>query len=132
MFFAFLKEHKTPLLFLLSGGSAAAFQLLVYFVCTRIFGFPYLIASAISFVTALIVSFLLQKFVAFEENTVKAMPKQFLWFCILASFNLGMNSMLMYTFVGTVGIHDIFSQALTMIVIAVWSFFIYRHIIFKM
>jgi len=126
-----IRAHRVVLLFLISGGSAAFFQLFIYVLLSRVFSFPYLIASAVAFVSALIVSFLLQKFVTFGEGSRQRIAVQFLKFAFLALFNLGMNIMLMYAFVDGLHFFDVFSQAITMILIAIWSFFIYKLYIFK-
>jgi putative flippase GtrA len=128
---AFVSKYKSIFLFLFSGGTAAVFQLLVYVFLSRTLGLQYVLSSALSFVAALIVSFFLQKFVAFGERTVTRMSRQFTWFVLLAFMNLGANSLLMYTFVDIFHYNDIFSQAFTMVIIAVWSFFFYRHFIFR-
>ncbi len=67
-----LSRYRAIILFLISGGSAAMFQLVVYVVLTRVFHVQYLIASSVSFVAAVVVSFLLQKFVAFQNTDTKA------------------------------------------------------------
>ncbi len=54
------------------------------------------------------------------------MPKQFLYYIGLALFNLGVNTGLMYFWIEGIGLHDIVAQATTMVIIAVWSFFMYR------
>lgn len=125
-----LKTFKRIILFLISGGTAATFQLLVYVFLSRSLNFQYLYASSIAFVSALILSFILQKFVTFSNINMLLIPRQFFLFSILAVFNLGMNILFMYAFIEIIGIHDIFAQATTMVVIAIWSFFIYQKFIF--
>lgn len=124
-------RFRTIILFLISGGTAALLQLLLYAFLTRIIEVWYIAASVVSFVLAVVLSFLLQKFVAFENKDMSATPRQFLFFAGLAVFNLMANVILMILFVEYASIHDILAQAVTMIIVAVWSFFIYRHFIFK-
>ncbi len=126
-----VQKYQTALLFLVSGGSAALFQLCLYVFLSRILDLTYLVASNSSFVTTVVFSFLLQKYVTFRHKETKAIPKQFLFFALLACFNLYANTQLMVLFVEKISIHDVVAQILTMGTIAVWSFFVYRNGIFK-
>ncbi len=126
-----LNKYRTILVFLCSGGFAAAFQLLLYIFLERILQVPYLISSGIAFVAAVIVSFLLQKYVTFQNKSGDMIGKQFTYFVILSVLNLSVNTLLMYIFVDIFGVHDVLAQAFCMVSIAIWSFFIYKHVIFK-
>jgi len=121
----------TVILFLFAGGLAAFSQIVVYVFLSRILEIHYLTASSIAFLTALLISFFLQKFVAFQNRDSRETPRQFLWFVSLAFINLHMNGLLMYSLVEYGGINDILSQMICMGTIAVWSFFAYRHFIFR-
>ena len=129
-----LSRHPTVLKiirFVLSGGTAAAFQLLLYIALSRPLGLNYLVATSISFICALVVSFLLQKYVTFQDKDQAAIPNQFALYAGFAVFNLAANSLLMYTFVSLLGIHDIAAQVMVMGTIAVWSFVVYQKFIFR-
>ncbi len=125
-----IKKFRRLILFLIAGGSAATFQLIVYYILSRIFDIQYLLASGISFTLAVIVSFLLQKYVTFE-NRDKNISGQFSLFFVLALINLNMNTILMVVFVERLGMYDIYAQMSCMMTIAVWSFFIYKYLIFR-
>ncbi len=126
-----MNKYRTVLVFLFSGGTTAIFQLLLYVLLERILHIPYLLASGIAFVCAVVVSFLLQKYVTFQNTSEGMISKQFTHFAILSVLNLGANVCLMYIFVDLFQLFDVLAQALCMILIALWSFFIYKHIIFK-
>lgn len=51
---------------------------------------------------------------------------------LLVFLNLGANITLMYLFVDVMGIWYLLSQALTALVVASWSFLLYRHLIFSL
>jgi putative flippase GtrA len=125
------ETYRTVLFFLIAGGTAAVFQLCVYVLLSRTLAIPYLTASSIAFVLAVVVSFLLQKFVTFEHTGRTEIPRQFIHFFFLACMNLLANGALMYLLVEQVALHDVLAQMLTMATIAVWSFFLYKHFIFK-
>lgn len=116
--------------YLLSGGTAAATDLILLFVLTDIFGFWYILSSAIAFIIAFIVSFVLQKFFTFQDHDMDGVHGQALLYFIVAAMNLVVNTLLIYTLVHYVGLHYLLSQVLTSIVIAIESFIIYRMFIF--
>lgn len=124
-------RFRTQIFFILSGGSAAAFQLLTYLFLSKIMGLWYLLASIISFSLAVIISFLLQKFVTFENKDKESMHRQFLLFFTLAFLNLGANIFLMLFLTEKIRLLDIISQIITMGIIAIWSFLAYRYFIFR-
>lgn len=113
--------------FIFVGGFAAAVNLAVLFLCTSILGIWYLVSSVISFLVALFTNFLLQKFWAFKNQT-KFQVRQLAAFVGTNVVNLGFNTLLMYLFVSHFGIHYLYAQLLTSLLIAFESFFIYRLI----
>lgn len=129
--FLLQQKYRTIIVFLFSGGSAAFFQLLVYLFLSRTLALHYLVASSGAFATAVVVSFMLQKYVTFQDKGKEGLTKQFGYFVVLAVFNANANALLMYLFVEQVGLYDIFAQMTCMVTIALWSFFVYRHLIFK-
>ncbi|MEK7606204.1 MAG: GtrA family protein [Patescibacteria group bacterium] len=122
---------KIAVRFLVSGGTAAGLLLGILFVLHEIAGLWYVLASTIAFGIAVIASFLLQKFWTFRDNSRHMVHRQFVLFVLLALFNMGANALLIYTFTDIFHVWYIFSQIAASLIVAVWSFFIYRHYIFS-
>lgn len=118
-------------LFLFSGGTAATTQLIIYVSLTRVLGLQYLIASSIAFVCALFLSFVLQKFLTFNDRCTTGMHFQFINYAILAGFNFLANASLMFLLVTVIEFNDIISQIGVMLLVAVWSYLIYKNLIFE-
>lgn len=116
--------------YVISGGTAAAVDLVLLFVLTHFFHVWYILSAILAFVGAFFVSFFLQKFWTFRDMSKEGAHKQAVIYFIVSSINLGINTFLMYVFTETFGVYYILSQILASLLIAMESFFIYRHFIF--
>ncbi len=117
--------------YLISGGSAAVVNLSVLYIVTDMLHVWYLLSSVIANVTAFFVSFFLQKFWTFSNATVGMMKKQLVLYIVVAAMNLGINTLFMYLFVEDFHLHYLIAQIATSALIAVESYFVYQHLIFK-
>lgn len=119
--------------YILSGGTAAFVNLAGLYILVRFFGFHYLLSATIAFIIAFIVSFLLQKYWTFGnfERQRGVVQKQLSTFFLIALINLGLNTTLMYFFVGMCGFWYMFAQFLSSGLIALSSFFLYKIFVFK-
>lgn len=153
-FFSHLEAciRRTPLLsaifakkpavakYLVAGSISTGSQLLVLYGLVELLHFHYLIAAAIAFVVAVVISFTLQKFWTFADDSMEAVRTQFIAYAVLATLNLFVNSAILYLFVER-GLRPLAgpelegywyaaAQALTSALIALESFFVYRFFIF--
>lgn len=101
------------------------------FVLVEFFHLHYLIASAISFVFAIIVSFSMHKFWTFEDSSTSKIRPQFVLYLAVILVNLFVNTLLVYFFVEHVRLWYLLSQILAGSIIAVASFYIYSRLIFR-
>lgn len=117
--------------YLFSGGVAATTDLGLLFALVHIFHIRYLLSAMVAFVFALAVSFILQKFVTFDERSKERIPAQItIYFCV-ALLNLGLNTLFMYVGVEKIHLHYLLAQFLANGIIAFYSFFVYRHLVFQ-
>ena len=117
--------------FLISGGFAASTNLVLLFVLVHFFYVWYLPAVVMSFIVAVYVSFMLQKYFTFGDYTKEKIRQQPITYFGIQIINLGLNTFLMYIGVDLLGIPYLISQILIGSVMAISNFFIYKHIIFK-
>lgn len=103
---------------------------LLYFF-TEIAGFWYLFSATLAFLAAFAVSFLLQKFWTFSDPTTNRIRGQATIYFILTLVNLFLNNTILYVAVEFVGQHYILGQMIASLIVAVWSFFIYRWLFRK-
>ena len=124
------QRHKI-LRYLFSGGTAFGVNFFFLYAFTEWIGFHYLISVVVAFLIALIVSFILQKFWTFQDNSKANLHRQMLIYMVLAVTNTSLNTLLVYFFVEYGGWHYLLGQFFSSGLIAVESFFVYQVFIFK-
>ncbi len=92
-------------------------------------GFSYVAASVVGFCCGVVASFFAQKFFAFQNHSGKT-SRQVLLHILLLTFNLGANTLIIMSLVEAVHMGKIVSVILTNGIIAAWSFFIYKKVVF--
>jgi len=117
--------------YIFAGSIATGSNLAILFICVHFFNLWYLTSAIISFCSAVIISYLLQKFFVFKNYSRENMHKQFAIFFIFNLFMLGINTLLMYTFVDIIGLWYLFAQALAAIIGACVNYIYFNKIIFK-
>lgn len=115
--------------FLISGGVAFGSNILFFsfflFITNRA-----LVSSILAFVFSVVISFLMQKFFTFRDSDKSNIKKQSFLYLILALLNLSLNSFLFISFL-RLSNNPHLAQIASALIIAIWSFFVYRKFVFK-
>jgi putative flippase GtrA len=131
----FLSEQYPSLMrimrFVLSGGTATLVNLITLFVLTQYLGIWYLYSSIMAFGASFFVSFSLQKFWTFGENSRDRMQAQAALFLGVMLFALSLNTVLIYMFVELAHAHYLLGQLASGILIAFVNYFSYKHVVFN-
>jgi putative flippase GtrA len=117
--------------YIFSGGTAALVNLATLHALVEYAGVYYLFASGIAFLVALLVSFTLHKFFTFGDTEARRIPRQMVAYVCLLGLNILINLALMWIIVDGLGVMYLIAQVLVSGAIAIWSFFAYRHIVFR-
>ncbi len=117
--------------YLTAGSIAACVQLSLLYLLTHYGGIHYIVSSSISFVFAVCVGFLLQKFWTFDDSSIGCMPKQAAMYVGLGVTNLGINAAMMFFLVQVFHLWYLFSQVLACGLVACGNFAVYNCLIFK-
>jgi glycosyltransferase involved in cell wall biosynthesis/putative flippase GtrA len=125
------KTQNQIIWYLFVGSWVAVFQYVTFFVFFDLFQFNYVFSTSISFVLTVVVSFLSQKNITFrqksrEERSVKETFLQQALFFVNALVGLLFNTLFMYIHVDLLHISPYIAQALTMCLLALYNFFVYR------
>lgn len=119
--------------YVISGTLATATNLGITALLAGYTRMHYLVIVSIAFVISVVVSFSLQKFFTFHEHSLSSAPKQLLSFIAVASINLLINDFFVYLLVKVTGVGMlVLDQAIASLVIACYSFFLYRYGIFRL
>ena len=124
-------KNKKVLRYIFSGTIASLSNFIVLYFLVQKLGLWYLTSSIISFCSGIIVSYCLQKFFTFKNNSTKNIHLQFSVFFIYNLCMLGLNTLLMYLFVDVIGFWYLFSQIIITIGTAFINYFFFNKILFR-
>lgn len=114
--------------YLFAGGAGFLVHLGVLFALSELLDVWYLLATTTGFIVAFVVSFSLQKFWTFRNNSIEKIKKQSVQYLFVAVLNLVMNNLLMFLLVEVAHLWQVYAQILTSGTIAIFSFVIYSFI----
>lgn len=114
--------------FIISGGTSAMVLLGTVYVLKENVGMWYIHASTIGFVVSVFINFSLQKLWVFKNTNHDESVKQIVHFFMVATCNLGLNMLIMYMLVSKFLIWYMFAQVCSALIIACWSFLVYKKI----
>lgn len=108
--------------FVIAGTTAAAANILILYLLVEFLHIHYLAASVMSFIASIGVGFTLQKFWTFRDHSTSMTHIQLGKYSMITTANLGINTLLMYTFVSILGMWYILAQICAGGVIAFTSY----------
>jgi putative flippase GtrA len=117
--------------YIVSGGSAACVNLGVLYLLTEYAKLHYLQSAVLSFVCAFLVSFLLQKFWTFRDARKEVIHWQMIGFLGSSLVNLFLNTAIIFILVEYLHVWYLIAAFIAGTLLAVASFFVYHHLIFK-
>jgi putative flippase GtrA len=117
--------------YIISGGTASAVDLGIIYFLTETVKIWYLFSSILGFFVAFIVSFLLQKHWTFRDTRKNGAGKQALSYFAISIANLALNTTLLYILVDVFHLWYMLAQFITLGLIAISSFFLYKLFIFN-
>jgi putative flippase GtrA len=121
-----------PIKFLVSGGSAAFVEYLLFVLLIASAGQSYiLLIQAISFLAGFIVSFTLNKLWVFSNRHSGKTYHELVKYAVLAMVNLVISGFFIWLLVETLQQDVYLSKLIVMVMIAVWNYFIFQKLIFK-
>ncbi|MDD3284502.1 MAG: GtrA family protein [Patescibacteria group bacterium] len=114
----------------------ASIDFSIYIILTRGFDIQkkyYLIANFISFLCANIISFILNKKFAFEDQSKNNNNIKYIKFFTITLVSLIIYQISLFIFINYIGIqnNDIYGKIVGVIIGAIWNFSMYKILIFK-
>ena len=126
-----LQKYRQFLRFVLAGVFAFAINLVALYFFTDIVGIYYLISTILAFLISFSVSFTLQKFWTFQDNSRDHLHIQLPLYLGMQLTNITLNAALMFVFVEYLHVWYLYSQAVISLALAAAIFFINKKYIFK-
>jgi len=126
-----LQKYGQFVRFVLAGVFAFAINLVALYFFTDIVGIYYLISTILAFLISFSVSFTLQKFWTFQDNSRDHLHIQLPLYLGMQLTNITLNAALMFVFVEYLHVWYLYSQAVISLALAAAIFFINKKYIFK-
>lgn len=126
-----IKAYARIIRFVIAGGTGAVVNLTALYLLVEYAHLNPVVGSVGSFVCAFFVSFGLQKLWTYKNYDKQTAGKQMTVYLGIQLFNLALNTGIMYLFVHHTPVHYMPAQIITSGLIAVESFFVYKHIVFR-
>lgn len=114
------------------GSWVAAFNYLSFYIFFSIFDFHILIASTISFILTVLVSYCMQKYITFRGSPQKrkfGSKKAFVLYCLNVLLGIFINGSILFLGIHMLEYSPYVVQTLSIIILATYNFFIYRLIL---
>ncbi len=125
-----MKKYAVYAKYVITGGTTALVDWGLLFIFTDALGIHYLASAIAAYLLALAVNFTGQKYWAFQD-TRAVYKRQIFSYLSLAIFNLVSNTFLVYLLVDILHVWYLSAQIFTTFFLALFSFFAYKHIVFK-
>ena len=116
--------------FVISGGMATITNLFFLFLFNKVFGIWYITSSIASYIISFAVSFSMQKYWTFNDDSIDRVKSQAIIYVIVTTVNLGINTLFIYIFVEKFGLDPLIAQIISSLIIAIESFLVYK-VLFK-
>lgn len=125
-----LRKLPKAVRYIISGGTGAAVNIGIFFVLVHVLGLWYLASSVCAFTMSVFVGFYLQRRWTFRQSAPQTMNRQAVRYFLVALFNLACNTVIVYAAVEYLRLWYLASQILAGGIVAIASFFIYKHLVF--
>lgn len=126
-----IKAYARIIRFVLAGGAGAVVNLTALYLLVTYGEAHPVLGSVGSFICAFFVSFTLQKLWTYRNFDKETAGKQMTVYLTIQLINLGINTGLMYILVHYTPLHYLVAQVITSALIAIESFFLYKHVVFR-
>ena len=123
-------KTSTLLRYIIVGGTSYAIELTVLLLLVHVFHFNTTLAVSIGFWLGLVISFLLQKFLAFKNTDTHArhLTVQTVYYALLVLFNYGFTLLFVHLLEPFIDLS--IARTLALIITTAWNYVIYKKVIF--
>ncbi len=123
-------KTSTLLRYIIVGGTSYAIELTVLLLLVHVLHFNTTLAISIGFWLGLVISFLLQKFLAFKNTDTRArrLTIQTVYYALLVLFNYGFTLLFVHLLEPFIDLS--IARTLALIITTAWNYIIYKKVIF--
>ncbi len=123
-------KTSTLLRYIIVGGTSYAIELTVLLLLVHVLHFNTPLAVSVGFWLGLVISFLLQKFLAFKNTDTRArrLTIQTVYYALLVLFNYGFTLLFVHLIEPFIDLS--IARTLALIITTAWNYIIYKKVIF--
>lgn len=130
--FQLYNKYKEVIHYLISGGLTTVFNIVFYFVLTKIFSIDYMVSTVIDWILTVLLAYILNKvFVFYSKSNGKELIKEIYEFFKYRIFTLVIELGLMYLFVDLLSMNDMISKIIVQIIVIILNYVFSKIFIFK-
>lgn len=126
-----LRRYREALTYIAAGALGVLTNLGVYVLLLRGFRVGYMIAALVGFFSGALTSFILQKYWTFRRLSLEKIHREILLYASCLAANALANDALLFVFVRGFSFDALAANVVSNAVVALWSFFLYKYVVFK-
>lgn len=113
------------------GGTGFVTDFMIYFVLTRYLHMFYITANIISFLTAMIITYIMSVVWVFPQRSERGMAAEFGIFAAIGVVGLIINSLVLGLLTQRLHVFDLFAKVIAAAIVYIWNFFVRKYLLFN-
>ena len=113
------------------GGFAFVVDFGLLYILTEYAGLHYLLSATLSFISGLLVNYVISCIWVFSNSKFKNRLVEFLFFAAIGVVGLLLNDVLIWLFTDCIGTHYMFSKIVAAAIVYLWNFFARKYLVFR-
>ena len=101
------------------------------YILTEYAGLHYLLSATLSFISGLLVNYIISCIWVFSTSKFKNRLVEFLFFAAIGVVGLLLNDALIWLFTDCIGTHYMFSKIVAAAIVYLWNFFARKYLVFR-
>lgn len=127
------KKYKEIINYLIFGVLTTVVSIGTYALFTKLFSINYLVSNILSWILAVLFAFITNKLFVFESKSKdkKQVTKEMINFFFFRIISLGIEMIIMYTFVDLLSINDLITKVIAQIIVVLSNYIFSKVFVFK-
>ncbi len=127
------KKYKEIINYLIFGVLTTVVSIGTYALFTKLFSINYLVSNILSWILAVLFAFITNKLFVFESKSKdkKQVTKEMINFFFFRIISLGIEMIIMYTFVDLLSINDLITKVIAQIIVILSNYIFSKVFVFK-
>lgn len=113
------------------GGFAFIVDFGLLYILTEYAGLHYLLSATLSFISGLLLNYIISCIWVFSNSKFKNRLVEFLFFAAIGVVGLLLNDVLIWLFTDCIGTHYMFSKIVAAAIVYLWNFFARKYLVFR-